>query len=442
MTPESVSTEQMKRLVLCLDGTWNTPESDQITNVVRLRDLIDPKFRGDKAEIVKQRVYYEPGVGTEGMQFKRWFEGATGAGLEDNVRGAYRFLSSVYHPDLEIYVFGFSRGAFTARSLTGYIGASGLLKPEHCTKENEGRAWEYYRTAPKFRFPSTRCALDRISFENVRIKVLGVFDTVGSRGIPVRDVLDWYNAKHFGFHDVALSPIVDHAFHALAIDEKRLSFPASVWGYPNHKDNLTVEQVWFSGNHANIGGGYSDTSLSDVALDWMLSRMMDKRLGLQFVSDCKDRLSPNPLGVVNDETRAQVLYAVGRVYPTIRTINQCRANVRGSKAGLPPHGIPIGEMLHWTALQRLEEPSLKYQPPNLLSALAAAEAGTHFIPIVGASSRPLFWFNNKDDRDELLPQLSPRLRDRLARVFASLKDADTPLNLREEAKLQAGKVVS
>ena len=257
----------------------------------------------------------------------------------------------------------------------------------------------------------------------------------------MRGILDWYDAKHFGFHDVALSPIVDHAFHALAIDEKRLSFPASVWGYPNHKDNLTVEQVWFPGNHANVGGGYSESSLSDIALDWMLSRIADKRLGLQFVSNCKSRLTPNALGTLNDETRDQLLYATGRFYPTIRTINQCPANVWGSKAGLPPHGIPIGEMLHWTALQRLEESSVRYAPPNLLSALAAAEAGTHLIPIVGKSSRPLFWFNNKEDRDELLPQLSTRLRDRLARVFANLKDADTPLEVREEAKLQASKEV-
>jgi len=440
MITETAHTDEMKRLVLCLDGTWNTPESDQITNVVRLRDLIDPKFKIETGEIVKQRVYYEPGVGTEGPKTQRWFEGATGGGLEDNVRGAYRFLSNVYRPGLEIYIFGFSRGAFTARSLAGYIGASGLLKPEHCTEENEGRAWAFYRTSPKFRFPSARCALDKISFENVRIKVLGVFDTVGSRGIPVRGFLEWYNAKHFGFHDVALSPIVDHAFHALAIDEKRLSFPASVWGYPNHKDNITVEQVWFCGNHANIGGGYSETSLSDIALDWMLSRIGDKRLGLQFVSNCKERLNPNPLGMLNDETRSQLLYATGRFYPTIRIINQCPAKVWGAKAGLPPHGIPIGEMLHWTAIERLAKSPL-YAPPNLLSALNAAEAGTHLIPIVGASSRPLFWFNSKEDRDELLPQLPQQWRDRLARVYRNLKDAEAPLNPREEAKLQATKQV-
>ncbi len=332
---------QMKRLVMCLDGTWNTPEADQITNVVRIRDLIDPKFR-DGDEIVTQRVYYEPGVGTDGTWLKRRVQGATGGGLEDNVRGGYRFLSGVYRPGLEIYVFGFSRGAFTARSLAGFIGASGLLRPEHCNEKNDWRAWRFYRTAPKHRLPSERRALEEISFGEVRIKVLGVFDTVGSRGIPVSGLMDWYNAKHFGFHDVTLSSKVDHAFHALAIDEKRWSFPASVWPYPNHKDNETVEQVWFAGNHANIGGGYSDRSLSDIALDWMISRIEEKGLGLQFVPDWKKRLVPDISGRLNDERWESGIYVASRVLPTIRTINQCRADVGGRKAGLPPQAIPIG----------------------------------------------------------------------------------------------------
>jgi len=431
----------MKRLVLCLDGTWNTPEADEITNIVHIRNLIDPKFKDSADEIVIQRVYYESGVGTGGIKLQRLLQGATGAGLEDNVRGAYRFLSSIYRADLDIYIFGFSRGAFTARSLAGYIGASGLLKPEHCTFENEGRAWTYYRTVPKFRFPSDRRGLDEISFENVRIKALGVFDTVGSRGIPISGVLNWYNEKYYGFHDVTLGSNVDHAFHALAIDEKRLAFPASVWQYPNHKENKSVEQVWFAGNHANIGGGYSDASLSAIALKWMLSRIESLGLGLQFVPDWQKRLTLNPLGPVYDE-RKRLLYSTGGLPSTVRIINQCPANVSGRKAGLPRHAIPIGEMLHWTALHRRDDAGLGYRPPNLESAIAAMEAGTHLMPIVGNSSRPLYWFNNKEDRDELFPQLSPRMRDRLARVVANLKDADVPLSSQEEAKLQATKQVS
>ena len=99
-------------------------------------------------------------------------------------------------------------------------------------------------------------------------------------------------------------------------------------------------------------------------------------------------------------------------------------------------------MLHWTALHRREDVGLGYTPPNLESALAAMEAGTHLMPIVGRSGRPLYWFNNKEDRDELFPQLALRMRDRLARVAANLRDADVPLSSQEEAKLQASKQVS
>src|SRR5215204_911911 len=430
--------ESMKRLVLCLDGTWNTPEADEITNIVRIRDLIDPKFKSAKGEIITQRVYYESGVGTGGTKLKRLVEGATGAGLEDNVRGAYRFLSGIYHDALEIYIFGFSRGAFTARSLAGYVGASGLLRPEHCTHDNEHRAWAYYRTPPKYRVPSDRRALDQISFPHVRVKVLGVFDTVGSRGIPVSGLFNWYNEKYYGFHDVTLGTNVDYAFYALAIDEHRLPFPASLWQYPNHKENVSVEQVWFAGNHANIGGGYSDTSLSAIALQWMLSRIESLGIGLQFVPEWQERLAPDPIGPVYDE-RKWLLYSLGGIPSNTRVINQCSVSVPGRTAGLPRHAIPIGEMLHWTALHRRE--ISHYRPPNLESALAALEAGAHLMPIVGATGRPLYWFNTKKDRDELLPQLSRGLGDRLVRVAANLKDADVPLSPHEEAKLQAAKQV-
>jgi uncharacterized protein (DUF2235 family) len=117
-----------KRLILCLDGTWNQADDKQITNIVRIRDLIEPK--------VNQRVYYHNGVGTGLSKTSNLVDGATGRGLGRNVRGIYRFLSQHYSDGIELYIFGFSRGAFTARSLVGYIGASGLLKPEHCSSES------------------------------------------------------------------------------------------------------------------------------------------------------------------------------------------------------------------------------------------------------------------------------------------------------------------
>src|SRR5262245_43563170 len=143
---------ELKRIVLCLDGTWNTDEAQYITNIVRIRDFIDPKYL-DGNEVCAQRVFYDTGVGTGFTRRDKFIGGGTGAGLEEKVREAYRFLSQYYKPGVEIYIFGFSRGAFTARSLAGYIGGAGLLRPEHCTRQNEQRAWTLYRTPPGERFP-------------------------------------------------------------------------------------------------------------------------------------------------------------------------------------------------------------------------------------------------------------------------------------------------
>jgi hypothetical protein len=421
-----------------LDGTWNTADADHVTNIIQIRDLIDPKYTRQDGTTIKQRVYYEPGVGTWGTKFRRWIDGATGGGLEDNVRGAYRFLSNIYFSGLEIYIFGFSRGAFTARSLAGFIGASGLLRPEHCNAANERRAWEYYRTAPKYRFPAEGRKLRELSFDDVRIKLLGVFDTVGSRGIPITGIASWYNRRHYGFHDVSLGSNVDHALHALAIDEKRLSFPAAMWQYPNHKDNISVEQVWFAGNHSNVGGGYKDISLSSIALKWMITRITAKQLGLKFVDKWQDRISPDPMGRLDDETRSWKFF-FSRLCPSYRIINQCPAKASGRRVGLPPHAIPIGEMLHWTVLHRRENKD-GYRPPNLESALDAMLRGQKLMPIVGNSEQTLQWFEESKDLAQVMALL-PSLADRFAMAAAGIRDADKPLDVREEAKLQAAKQV-
>jgi len=418
---EQTAVPKLKRLVMCLDGTWNTAEAKEVTNVYRIRTLIEPDIREGG-----QWCQYEPGVGTDGIWFKRRFEGATGSGLEKNVLDAYKHMSRFYHPELEIYIFGFSRGAFTARSLASFIQVSGLLKPEHCDKESV-RAWKYYRTARKDPQPTEEIALKKMSFDDVRIKVLGVFDTVGSRGIPVSGIMDWYNEKRFGFHDVTLSPNIDHAFQALAIDERRLSFPPNLWQGVDRSKTQTVEQVWFAGNHGNIGGGYSDTSLSNIALKWMMTRMEAKVGTVGLFKNNWRELEYNYSGNLNDETRHNALYAVSRVYPTIRVINQCRPKpkVFGREVGLPPHGIPICEAIHYTALERLVNLE-SYKPPNLLAALFDMEAGKTSIPIVGGKfTRLLDWLNNARDRNWLFDDdvLSPRLKDRLGRIYKGFKDA-------------------
>ena len=417
----------IKRLVLCLDGTWNADDSEQITNIVRIRDLINPKLETAHGTEY-QRVYYHNGVGTGLSASDKIIGGATGAGLGHNVRSAYRFLSQQYEQGIEIYIFGFSRGAFTARSLAGYIGASGLLKPEHCSAENETRAWNFYRTPPDDRQPQEHEALAKLSYPAVKIRLLGVFDTVGALGVPIEGFKGW-NRKRYQFHDVTLGANVEFALHALAIDEKRGPFRASLWQYPNHKNFKDVEQVWFPGVHSNIGGGYDNTGLSDVALHWMLSRIEKKRMGLQLVGDWESAIACDPLGKLN-ESRTTA-YAWSSFSPMIRVINQRQLRLAGPArtCGLPRHAIPLGEMVHWTALLRwrkLEESGASlppYRPINLEVALndtfKPQEQDPQPIPIVGPSGDPLRWINNKDDLKKLMTFLPTRYHDACRRTVKS-----------------------
>jgi type VI secretion system (T6SS) phospholipase Tle1-like effector len=426
----------LKRLVLCLDGTWNADDGEQITNIVRIRDLINPKL--ETAHGVEcQRVYYHNGVGTGLSTRDKIIGGATGAGLGHNVRSAYRFLSQQYEEGIEIYIFGFSRGAFTARSVAGYIGASGLLRPENCSEENETRAWNFYRTPPDDRQPQDHEALAKLSYPDVKIRLLGVFDTVGALGVPLELFGSW-NRRRFQFHNVTLGTNIEYALHALAIDEKRGPFQASLWQYPNHKNFESVEQVWFPGVHSNIGGGYENAGLSDIALHWMLSRIETKKIGLQMVAGWRTKVACDPLATLN-ESRTPA-YVWSRFSPMIRVINQRRLRLAGPArtCGLPRHAIPLGEMVHWSALVRWrksEEPGASldlYRPINLEAALndtfKPPKQNPEPIPIVGASGEALDWIGNENDRKELMTYLPTQYHDACGRIVESFAGTEKDIS--------------
>ena len=240
--------EAMKRLILLFDGTWNHDQDPtRSTNIFRLRELLEEanrekkkvgrkNKRGDRSKEIAQRIYYDEGVGTQ--FYDNVLGGTFGRGLSENVRQGYRYLAQFYEPGDEIYILGFSRGAFTARSLAGFLAASGLLTKAKCLSF----AWKYYRTAPKRRYPADKAVLEGLCVPDVRIKFLGVFDTVGSLGIPFgafRRVSAWIN----GFHDTKLGSTIDNAFQALAIDEKRWAYVPAPWAKPDHNANKCVQQV-------------------------------------------------------------------------------------------------------------------------------------------------------------------------------------------------------
>ncbi|RBY97783.1 DUF2235 domain-containing protein [Blastococcus sp. TF02-8] len=270
-----------KRLVICCDGTWNTPDQAAEgrpcpTNVTKVALEVAP--RGDDGR--DQCVYYLRGVGTE--KGERLRGGGFGMGLSRNVQDAYRTIVQNFEPGDEIFLFGFSRGAFTARSTVGFVRNCGVLKPQEAHRVEE--AYELYRARgahPR----GTESELFRRSYSwEAEITFIGVWDTVGALGIPVRG-MGWLN-RRWAFHDTKLSSIVKNAFHALAIDEQRGPFRPTLWE-PHDEDAHPVgqrlEQVWFSGVHCGVGGGYADTGLSDIALLWMVERA--KECGLTFLPD-------------------------------------------------------------------------------------------------------------------------------------------------------------
>lgn len=274
-----------KRLIVCCDGTWNT--ADQAiagrpcpTNVTKLALSIAP---ADSAGI-RQCVYYHSGVGTS--RWERLTGGAFGFGLSGNVFDAYHFLIDNYNADDELYFFGFSRGAFTARSLAGLVRNCGILRRENADRIDE--AWALYRSSAD-KPSGVASTLFRRAYSHdpdQRIHFIGVWDTVGALGIPalgpawLNPIVKWIN-RRWEFHDTKLSTRVDGAFHALAIDERRAAFEPTLWHQQPGAGGQELKQVWLTGVHCDIGGGYPDASLSDIALLWMADRA--REYGLEFV---------------------------------------------------------------------------------------------------------------------------------------------------------------
>ena len=272
----------MKRIVLCFDGTWNKPADENLpvaqqveTNVRRFYESL--KETGTDA--AKQVKWYDEGVGT------RWYDqfigGAIGTGLEVNIIQGYEFLGKNYEDGDEVYILGFSRGAYTARTLVGMIRNCGLVEPRHVALR-VGIAYGIYRTRDDGP-DSVTAKLFRSSFcREIRIKFIGVWDTVGALGIPL-DIVKGFNMKFFEFHDTELSNIVDNAYHAVAVDEHRRDYDVCLWN-PKSKPDQTMEQRWFIGAHSDVGGGYADRQLSDLPLRWMQDKASALGLGLTPVT--------------------------------------------------------------------------------------------------------------------------------------------------------------
>ncbi|WP_299614061.1 DUF2235 domain-containing protein [uncultured Tateyamaria sp.] len=289
----------MTRIAIFCDGTWNSPDIQEPTSVHKLkRALVNDPAKGQVAA-------YFPGIGTDDRFdgpikkfFNRYGGGAFGWGLDAKVKQAYQFLAQAYQAGDEIYLFGFSRGAFTARSVAGMIRKCGIISDT--STEGVNAAFDLYRKrgehnhpdaphirqarremSPKFATSVSDLAWRNDTSQLVAISYLGVWDTVGARGVPpslLGPVASMWN-RQYKFHDMALSSLVQSARHALALDERRVFYSPAKWDNLDGEKGLNegdtgplraYQQLWFVGDHSVLGGSGVEQPLSMIALEWVV----------------------------------------------------------------------------------------------------------------------------------------------------------------------------
>ena len=365
----------MKRIIICCDGTSSKPDVEYVTNVVKVARGV----AGSTADsATAQVVFYDQGVGTHGFK-DSITGGAFGHGLAKNIHEAYRFIVLNYSPGDELFLFGFSRGAFTVRSLSGLISKFGVL--------DRTEVQQIRQTMDRYRDGRPRS--DAKTHE-VRIKFLGVWDTVGAMGVQTNRIagtLGWWTGSVIGgaartfrwipdrwtpdylrrkfagtgrsvsrkiglgkgkyaFHDATLSDQVENGYHAVGIDERRPIFDVVLWNKGPNADQH-IEQVWFSGVHTEVGGGSSNEHTSAIALEWMSARARGH--GMAFTKEFDDEvdkllaaptqpISGSPLGLWR---------IAGRLWRAI--------GLSGTQT----------ESIHPSAVSRYCDPQSEYAPPNL-----------------------------------------------------------------------------
>ncbi len=396
----------LKRFIVCFDGTWQKLRQPQPTNIAIIARSIAHTHTLADGSTIPQIVLYSQGVGSnvdalgkdgflDGLSewLNRMLGGVFGEGLEDNIVETYLRLAFNYEDGDEIYVFGFSRGAFCARSFAGLIGCAGIVSRTHAEKAWD--AFRLYRASPprkatKFQLEDfERARRDfRASYgkgkraaDGTRIKVdeppkvtyLGIFDTVGQRGVPsaLGGLARFFN-KRFGFHDMQIGASVLSARHAVAVDENRLGFPATLWEGVDeaNKRPHCVEgkqhyaQRWFIGTHSDIGGG-EGSPLSAAPLKWIAEGAAD--CGLRFYGTYGEDESP-----LSKTVREAGLVFKGRI---------SRPRFWDS---LSPMNYPFASRKIWAAKSRKEQPTMDYAAslldPSVVERLSDHEMKPRYNP--------------------------------------------------------------
>lgn len=463
----------MKRLVFCFDGTTNTLDAPHSTNVVKVAQSLSPMARG-----TAQLIYYDKGVGTD--EGEKLSGGAFGAGLDKNLYEAYAFLIFNYTPGDEIYVFGFSRGAYTARSFAGLVYNCGVIRrrdagtileaigfyrsraaddeplsdrmmefrrehsPLVCVDPEED-AWRC-RTVPNYKAGDA---------PRLRIKYLGVWDTVGALGIPAHLKLSALDRRKYRFHDTRLSGFVESARHAVSIDEQRLTFAPTLWenvaelnraaGHDPASPDAPYQQQWFPGDHGSVGGGGDLDGLSDEAFDWIVDGA--RAAGLHVDSDPSSRIYE----IVPDHRE----HLANITPPADPTLGQqlsswvWRQFKRAPRSPGPSelHEVSVSARRRWLDLPENLKDHTLYRPATLaavagkLNALAPSDYGVG-IPLAEQNDPTRFAFHRVRDGETLGTIAEACLGDksRYMEIFEANRDTmPTPHKLRAGATIRIPK---
>lgn len=311
-----------KNIILCSDGTGNSGDYGNHTNVFKLYKAVDTKSP-------LQQALYDDGIGTGSFPYFKQVAAAFGIGFDSNILNLYTYLVRHYQPGDNIYLFGFSRGAATVRALVDMINTVGLIRSDYDGVMSRGhlddiavtiqsiKALRLYKKRnkkeeeiKKFRYKT---------HDTVGIKMIGVWDTVSSLGVPkdssvliiglsiIIDKFINYFSPH-NYFEYQLDNNVSNAYQALAIDDERYTFHPQIWDETTERGPRNIEQVWFPGVHSNVGGGYARSGLSDITLDWMMTKA--EQHGVKFDKDIWDDVKRgcNPGGKLYDSRRGVKSY--------------------------------------------------------------------------------------------------------------------------------------
>lgn len=289
-----------KKIVFCADGTWQSPENN--TNVFKIFQSV--------LAAPDQIAFYDDGVGSDGVPLEKLAGGAMGVGLFNKIKTGYNTIAKNYKPGDDIFIFGFSRGAYTALSLAGMISVCGL--PTGPVDEAfTNKAFEAYRNPAERE--SILNSLNSYKITSAPIKMVGVWDAVGSLGIPA---IFGQIGPRYSFLDTNLHSNISHTYHAVAIDEWRSQFPPTLLKAPANAEQ-TLEQVWFPGAHGNVGGGSSETGLSDICLNWMIKKA--ENLGLRMDPNVTNKF---PVGLDQALSKFKNSWSILWLWPNLRKVDE------------------------------------------------------------------------------------------------------------------------